>query len=110
MAKLKDIREYLARLPEDEQREAISYLLTNLLGHRLDAKDSLTIYKQDGTLLGHLRPLSPPSVEEKTEMNERGNRVNPAHGRSTADLLEQMRTGDEESVRSFVHRERKRGS
>ncbi len=38
MAKLKHIQEYLARLPEDEQREAVSYLLMNLLGHKTGCK------------------------------------------------------------------------
>jgi hypothetical protein len=110
MSKSKQIRDFLAGLPDDEQREAISYLLARLLGHTLDANENITILKQDGTLLGHIRPLSPPSVEEAQMMNERGKRVDPKAGHSTQRLQQTMRAGDEDAVRAFIKNSSKHGS
>ena len=89
MSKSKQIRDYLASLPDNEQREAISYLLTKLLGHTLEANENITILKQDGTILGHIRPIS-ASVCGRSPDDERGRKASrsqggPLHSKIVAD-------------------------
>ena len=44
----------------------------------------------------------PPSPEEIAEIFKRALSANPATGRSTRDLLERMKAGDEDGVREFI--------
>ena len=108
MSEPKQIREFLASLPEVEQREAVSYLLTKLLGDAVNANENLAVHREDGTLIGYIRPLPPPTPEVATTMSERGSRVDPRAGRSTSQLLDRMKAGDEEGVRRFLKNESKR--
>ncbi len=105
MSEFTRIREFLAGLPEEERREALSFLVTTLLGDAVKPGENLAVYREDGTLVGHIVPLPEPSAEDALLMSERGRRVDPKAGRPTSYLLERMQAEDAEGVRKFVKKE-----
>ncbi len=76
------------------QRE---YLLFRLVSEKLDETDSpdpVAVLRPDGTLLGYIRRVSPPSVEDQRTMSDRARSVNPNVGRPMRELLDRMRADD----------------
>jgi hypothetical protein len=102
MSRSKEVREFLSTLPVEDQLDAVSYLLTKLLGEPITASTDLAIHRVDGTVLGYVRSLRPPAEADVSEMNERARKVKPTAGRSPSGLLKRMRSGDEAGVRAFT--------
>lgn len=98
---VEEIRALLRKMRKDQR----DYLLFRLASEKLDKRDPLEpveIRRPDGSLFGHIRPLTPSSPEETAEMNRRAKRLDPEAGRSTRELLDRMETGDVEGVRNFI--------
>ncbi len=94
-------------LLENLTPETREYLLWRLASEKL-ANDKSTgpipvRRPDDGTVVGYLRGLAPPSDEDRALMLDRAKRTDPSKGKGSRELLESMRAGDAESVKKFVH-------
>jgi hypothetical protein len=93
----------LEKLSEDEREYLLFRLVSEKIG-REPAPEPIPVHRPDGSLLGHIRPVMPPSAEEASMMHDRARDVDPTTSRPTRELLERMRAGDVEGVRKFAHR------
>ncbi len=86
-----------------EKRE---YLLWRLASEKLAGEQSSwpipVRCPDDGTVVGYLRKVVPPSEEEQALVNDLARRTDPSAGRSTRELLDRMRACDVEAVKKFV--------
>ncbi|MFI5460044.1 MAG: hypothetical protein ACHRXM_31890 [Isosphaerales bacterium] len=92
-------------LLEQLTKEQRDILLSRLVTEKLDEESALAsipIYRPDGSLLGHIRRLTPPSADEQAEMSDRARRVDPRAGKSSRDLLDLMKAGGRRA-RQEVH-------
>jgi hypothetical protein len=100
------LREETDSLLEKLTPEKREYLLWRLASEKLANEKSEPIpvrRPEDGTVVGYLRRLAPPSDEEQALMLERAKRTDPLRGNGARGLLESMKADDVESVESFIH-------
>jgi hypothetical protein len=102
------LREETDNLLEKLTPEKREYLLWRLASEKLaNDKSAVPIpvrRPEDGTVVGYLRGLAPPSDEDRVLMHDRAKRTDPSKGNSARELLESMRAGDVESVKRFADR------
>ncbi len=99
------LREETDNLLEKMSPEKREYLLWRLASDELakEKREPIPVRRpEDGTVVGYLRRLTPSSKETQALMLERAKRTDPLRGNVCGGLLESMRAGDVESVKSFI--------
>ncbi len=86
-----------------EKRE---YLLRRLATDKLAGVQSSgpipVLSPDDGTVVGYLRKVVPPSDQEIALVHDIAKRMDLSAGRSTRELLDRMRAGDVDGVEKFI--------
>jgi hypothetical protein len=96
-----EAKSLLEKLSPEER----DYVLFHLVSEKVDEKHlgaKVPIRRPDGSVFGFFQTPKPPAPEEIAEMLERARSANSSAGRSTRDLLERMKAGDEDGVRKFI--------
>lgn len=100
------LRHQTDTLLEKMTTETREYLLWRLASEKLANEHSsvpIPVRRpDDGTVVGYLRRLVPPSAQEQALMNDRARRTKPSAGRSPRELLERMRAGDVDGMKKFI--------
>jgi hypothetical protein len=100
-------REETDSLLEKMTSEKREYLLWRLASEKLaneQSSEPIPVRRpDDGTIVGYLRRLAPPSDEDRDLMLERAKRTDPVMGRGARELLEAMTAGDFKNVKRFIH-------
>ena len=93
-------------LLEKMSAEKREYLLWRLATDKLASEQSsgpIPVRRpDDGTVVGYLRKVVPPSDHEIALVNELARRMDPSATRSTRELLDRMRAGDVDAVKTFI--------
>lgn len=101
------LRQETDTLLEKMSTEKREYLLWRLVSEKLATEQSsepIPVRRpDDGTVVGYLRRLTPPTDQEQAIMNDRARRIDLSAGRSTRDILERMTAANFESVKKFIH-------
>jgi hypothetical protein len=100
------LQEETNSLLETMSAEKREYLLWRLATDKLAGEQTsgpIPVRRpDDGTVVGYLRKVVPPSDEDKAVMIERAKRMDPSAGRGTRELLDRMRAGDVDAVKKFI--------